>query len=214
MKDKSKKARKSRKRELKALPAPDRPHDPALLETSRAQWQRGDWAALARIQAATLTHHPERARLALIVAAAHGQLGETGLAQAFAKAALDWGCSRVVVAQVLISSAHNGLARVATCLDDPSAAQHFTTALHLVEPGADVALLARSRQIAETTGLGLWPEATAMLAADVARTAAEPADHAAELAMLDRQLADLRQRLAASRHPILVGDDSSPFTGR
>ena len=209
MKDKAKKVKKSKNRHLKALPAPDRPHDPTLLETSRAQWQRGDWTALAAIHAATLTHHPERARLALIVATAHGQLGDTGLARAFAKAALDWGCSRVVVAQVLISSAHNGLARVATCLDDPSAPAHFAAALQLVEPNADVALLSRIRQMAETTRLGLWPEATALLAAGIATAAAEPADHVGALGMLERQLADLQHRLAASRRPIFAGDDAA-----
>ncbi|MBC7477366.1 MAG: hypothetical protein H7317_04635 [Pseudorhodobacter sp.] len=209
MKDKAKKIKKSKKRDIRALPAPERAHDRMLLETSRLQWQRGDWAELAAIQAATLTHHPDRARLALIVAAAHGQLGDTGLARAFAKAALDWGCSRAVVAQVLISSAHNGLARVATCLDDPSAPAHFTAALHLVEANGDVALLSRIRQVAETTRLGLWPEATALLAADIAKATAQPGDRAAELAMLDRQLADLQHRLAASRRPVFAGDDAS-----
>ena len=213
MKGKPKKGKKAKRRDLKALPAPERIHDPLLFETSRLHWQRGNWADLAAIEAETLTHHPERARLALIIAAAHAQLGETRKARAFAQAALDWGCSKAVVAQVLISTAHNGLARLASCLGDAAADTHFTAALRLVESHGDVGPLSRARQIAETTRLGLFPEAAGLLAADIAKAAAEPADHPVELALLDRQLADLQARLAASRHAIFAGSDSENRPG-
>lgn len=213
MKSKPKKAKKAKRRDLKALPAPDRAHDPLLLGASRLHWQRGDWAELAAIPADTLTHHPDRARLALIIAAAHAQLGDARKARAFAHAALGWGCARIVMAQVLISTAYNGLARLATCLDDAAAGAHFTAALRLVEPDGDLARLSRSRQIAETTRLGLFPEAAGLLAVDIAKAAAEPADHPAELALLDRQLAELQHRLAASRRPILAGSDDAGGPG-
>ena len=192
---------------VRALPAPDRPQDPALLDVSRIQWQHGDWADLAGMDADLMASHPERARLALIVAAAHAQLGDTARARVFADRALDWGCSRSVAAQVLISSAHNGLARVATALQDSAATGHFTAALRLVEPNGDLPLLARSRQIRETTRLGLLPEAADLLATDLAEVAPGPADHADRVAMLDMRLMELKHELSISlsRGQIHVG---------
>lgn len=203
-KDKGRKGRKKRARDaaapdpVKALPAPDRAHDPVLLDTSRIQWQHGDWADLALLTVEHLAAHPERARLALIVAAAHAQLGDMATARGFANHALDWGCSRTVAAQVLISSAHNALARVATALQDPSAPAHFTAALRMVEPNGDLPLLARSRQIRETTRMGLLPEAAELLAIDMAEVAQAPADHADEMAMLNTRLVELRHQLSLS----------------
>jgi hypothetical protein len=202
-KDRKKKKHKSRPEKLKALPAPDRAHDPNLLDVSRIQWQHGDWAELARLDDETLTNHPERARLALIVAAAHAQLGDTGQARVYAGRALDWGCNRTVAAQVLISSAHNALARVATAMQDPSASAHFTAALGIVEPNGDLPLLSRSRQIRETARMGLLPEAADLLAIDLARVALAPADHAAHLAMLDTRLTELRRQVSLNPGPAL-----------
>lgn len=157
------KVRKSGKTNVKALPAPDRSHDPALLDVSRIQWQHGNWADLALMDVRQLSSHPDRARLALVVSAAHAQMGDMTQARTFADHALDWGCSRDVAAQILISSAHNALARLATCLEDTSALEHFTSALRIVEPDADVPLLARSRQIRETARLGLAHDAGDLL---------------------------------------------------
>lgn len=198
-------------RHLKALPAPDRSYDPTLLEKSRIAWQHGDWADLARLGLESLTHHPDRARLALIVAAAHAQLGDMQQARLFTRQALDWGCTATVVAQVLIASAHNALGRVATCLEDASAANHFTAALRLVEPHADLPLLSRSRQIREVTRLGLLTAAADLLAIDLGQVAQAPADHADRLAMLDRRLTELQQALAENRDPRLAtgaGDEA------
>lgn len=191
---------------IKSLPPPDRlptgpaadPYDMTLLDVSRIQWQHGDWAALARLTLDTLSLHPERARLALIVAAAHGQLGDLTTARRFAGHALAWGCSRAVVTQVLISSAYNTLARAATCLQDAAAPAHFTTALRIVEPNSDLPLLSRSRQIRETTRLGLLPEAADLLAIDMAQIATAPADHAARLSLLDGHLTQIRDELSRS----------------
>ena len=72
-----------------------------------------------------------------------------------------------------------------------------------------MAQLSRSRQITETTRLGLFSEAAGLLAVDIAKAAAEPADHPVELALLDRQLADLHHRLAASRRPIVAGAEDA-----
>ena len=46
------------------------PYDEALLERSRTQWRFGDRPSLATLTRNTLQHHPDRAKLALLVAAA------------------------------------------------------------------------------------------------------------------------------------------------
>ena len=213
-KDTNTKAGKPGKITLKALPAPERAHDPALLDASRIQWQHGDWAGLAQIDVQLISNHPDRARLALVVSAAHAQMGDVTQARIFADHALDWGCSRVVAAQVLISSAHNSLGRLATCLEDAAALEHFTSALQIVEPKADLPLLARSRQIRETTRLGLLPEAADLLAIDLAEVQKAPHDHAARVAMLDTRLMQLKHELSISlaRDQIYRGADDSTDT--
>jgi FkbM family methyltransferase len=169
---------KTAKAQLKALPAPDRSHDPALLDTSRIQWQHGNWADLALMDVRRLSSHPDRARLALVVSAAHAQMGDMAQAREFADHALDWGCSREVAAHILISSAHNALARLATCLEDDSALDHFTSALRIVEPNADVPLLARSRQIRETARLGLMSDHLDMRSIGFEDETTAPSGHA------------------------------------
>ena len=59
------------------------PYDEALLERSRTQWRFGDRPSLATLTRNTLQHHPDRAKLALLVAAGHQQLGDTAAGTQF-----------------------------------------------------------------------------------------------------------------------------------
>ena len=79
------------------------PYDENLLERSRTQWQFGDWQSLALLQRETLQHHPERAKLALLAAAGHQQLGNMPAAHQFTRLAQDWGCSKKLISQILIA---------------------------------------------------------------------------------------------------------------
>ena len=85
------------------------PYDETLLEKARIQWQFGDWNSLVKIARDHLQHHPDRAKLALLVCAGHGQLGNLGMQRQFARLAIDWGCSKRLVSQILISGVHNSL---------------------------------------------------------------------------------------------------------
>jgi hypothetical protein len=161
---------------LKALPPPTRSYDPALLEISRRQWQHGQWAELAELDLEGFAHHPDRARLSLIVAAAHAQKGDLLKAHIYSELALSWGCSRTVAAQVLIASAYNTLGRLAACLQDDAAVPHFAQAARLVDPNADDTLLARSALIRETTRLGLPPTNSGLLETDLPAASASPSD--------------------------------------
>ena len=48
------------------------PYDEGLLDKAKTQWQRGDWDSLALLQRDALEYHPDRAKLALLAAAAFG----------------------------------------------------------------------------------------------------------------------------------------------
>lgn len=120
--------------------------DENLLERSQAQWQVGDWESLVLMDRETLLHHPDRAKLALLVAAGNFQLGEDRTARQFISLALDWGCSRKLVCQVVASGVHNSLGRAATVMGQSQrATRHFENAVATGTAGSDVGLLARAR---------------------------------------------------------------------
>lgn len=131
-------------------------YDENLLERSRTQWQFGDWASLAKLERSTLQHHPDRAKLALLAAAGHQQLGNLPAVRQFTQLALDWGCGKKLASQLLIAGVHNTLGRAAG-LDhgQERALQHFERAISVAMPGADQRLLARVRAGEEFAQLGL-----------------------------------------------------------
>ena len=137
------------------------PYDENLLERSRTQWQFGDWQSLALLQRETLQHHPERAKLALLAAAGHQQLGNTSAARHFTRLAQDWGCSKKLISQILIAGVHNTLGRAAAIGGrQQQALQHFENSVKIATPGGDLRLLVQARAREELAQLGLpSPEA-------------------------------------------------------
>lgn len=132
------------------------PYDENLLERSRTQWQFGDWHSLAQLQRETLQHHPDRARLALLAAAGHQQLGNPQAARQFVRLAQDWGCSKKLVSQILIAGVHNTLGRAAA-IDghQQRALLHFEQSVKISSPSGDLRLLSQARAREELTNLGL-----------------------------------------------------------
>lgn len=132
------------------------PYDENLLERSRTQWQFGDWASLAALERDTLQHHPDRAKLALLAAAGHSALGKAIEARQFTRLALDWGCSKKLVSQILIAGVHNTLGRVAVVSgQEQRALQHFQASLQVGAPQNDVHLLSQARVNQQLSQLGL-----------------------------------------------------------
>lgn len=122
--------------------------DDQLLARARLQWQQGDWEGLAQTPLSSIEGHPQRARLALLLAAGHQQLGRVDAARRCANQALDWGCERRAVAQVLISGIHSSLARAADLGDDAARSRrHLEAALAIAYPGQDVQALVAQRQL-------------------------------------------------------------------
>ena len=132
------------------------PYDENLLERSRTQWQFGDWASLAAISRETLQHHPDRAKLALLTAAGHQGLGNAAQARQYTRLAIDWGCSKKLVTQILISGVHNTLGRAVSFGGQQNKAlKHFESAISIGTPGSDVGLITQARAIEQIRQTGL-----------------------------------------------------------
>ena len=122
------------------------PYDENLLEHSRTQWQFGDWESLAKLERDTLQHHPDRAKLALLAAAGHLQQGDSQAARQFTRLAQDWGCSKKLISQILISGVHNSLGRAAAVSGQAQRAlQHFQSSIQAGAANSEVRLLTEAR---------------------------------------------------------------------
>ncbi len=77
----------------------------------RNSWYIGDWEALVQLDKADLFQRPERAKLALLVAAGYQQLGNINAVRRCTDLALEWGCSYNLVYRVLTSGIYNLLGR-------------------------------------------------------------------------------------------------------
>ncbi len=173
--------------------------DSPPLARAKSQWLVGDWNALCELDGDTIASHPERDRLALLVACAHQQRADHELAREYTRRAIGWGCDPKLVARLLISGVHNTLGRVAALKADASAIDsHFTQAL-AVTGDAESGLATPTRAVRELADLGLLPQAAGLLLKQVAAVRQEPqrplANHtrfqslADELERLQRQLA-------------------------
>jgi hypothetical protein len=122
------------------------PYDENLLERSRTQWQFGDWASLAAISRDTLQHHPDRAKLALLAAAGHQALGNAAEVRQYTRLAMDWGCSKKLVSQILIAGVYNTLGRAAAVSNqNDRAITHLQCAIATGSPGSDQRLILVAR---------------------------------------------------------------------
>jgi hypothetical protein len=131
------------------------PYDEHLLDRSRTQWQFGDWARLCALTRDDLQHHPDRAKLALLAAAGHQQIGDMSEAKSWVRLAADWGCKQRLIHQILIAGAQNTLARAAALAgQDQKALALFDAAVETGSPSAD-RLIKRARAAHQFEQLGL-----------------------------------------------------------
>lgn len=132
------------------------PYDEHLLERSRTQWQFGDWDSLAKVERSVLQHHPDRAKLALLSAAGHLQLGHQSEAMQYIRLAKDWGCNNKLIIRILVAGVHNSLGRASTIAGErPRAMQHFHNSVSMGTPGGDSRLLGAARINEQYRQLGL-----------------------------------------------------------
>ena len=129
--------------------------DENLLDCCITQWKFGDWYSLIKISKEQLEHHPEREKLAILVAAGHFQIGALVVAKEFTQTAITWGCSQRLVSQILIAGVHNSLGRAAVLSEESERAlKHFKEAITIGAPKSEVTLFVQARaaeQIRQTT---------------------------------------------------------------
>lgn len=110
-------------------------YNPQALPIAREQWQRGDWVSLASLTLDDLQDHPDRAKLALLAAAGHLQMGCKELGADHLRQAKAWGCSQQLIRQVVIAGVHNSLGKAAAHAGMPERADlHFAASLRTVMP--------------------------------------------------------------------------------
>ena len=131
-------------------------YDENLLDCCITQWKFGDWQSLVKISKEQLEHHPEREKLAILVAAGHFQIGSIEVAKEFSQTAIAWGCSQRLVSQILVAGVHNSLGRAAVLSQEPDRAlSHFKEAITFGAPKSEVTLFVQARaaeQTRQTTG--------------------------------------------------------------
>ena len=112
------------------------PYNTQALPAAREQWQRGDWASLASLTLDELQDHPDRAKLALLAAAGHMQLGRNDQGANYLRQAKAWGCNPQLIRKVVIAGVHTSLGNAAAIAEMPEfAAHHFAMSACLVMPG-------------------------------------------------------------------------------
>lgn len=123
-------------------------YDETLLDVCRTRWQFGDWTRLAAIDLEVLLHHPDRSKIALLVASAHFQLDRRHQAHRLLQLALDWGASLKQAVQMLISGTHQSLAEAHLLINHPEPArEHFREAIRNGGVPGDSDLLAEARAL-------------------------------------------------------------------
>lgn len=132
------------------------PYDENLLDKAKTRWQFGDWDNLAVLDHNLIKRHPDRAKLALLAAAAQLQIGDLSSARQTLRAAQEWGCSRRLASLVLISGVHNSLARAAAIAgQQKQALTHFRHAVDIGAPGSDRRLILQARVNEQLLRLGV-----------------------------------------------------------
>ena len=135
------------------------------LDRVRQQWQIGDWPALAALaQKDGLADHPYRSRLMAMAAVGAAHLGDQEAAHKYAARALQWGCSKQILAQALLGSATNLLGRAALLVNEDTLADDlFAQSMQLLAPRSDHDLSGQTRGLYERIRLGFLPAAADMI---------------------------------------------------
>lgn len=174
------------------------------LERLKAQWLFGQWDALAAVDLGALKSHPDRDRLALLVASAKEQVGKHDEARHFVRMAIEWGCNRRLIAQVLIAGVHNTLGRAsAIAQHEKRIGNHFREAVAAgTNSEENRSLLGHARSVSEMARLGLLPQAAATVDKELAKTreiACRPERTQARIRVLETQMELLHHELSLAQ---------------
>jgi len=188
------------------------PYDEHLLGRARAQWQFGDWDSLAKLDLDTLQNHPDRAKLALLTAAANLQTNNKGRARQLIRLAIDWGCSKKLISQILVAGVHNSLGRAAIANgQDQRALCHFEDSIRIALPNDDNKVLSETRAIREAAKLGLLPQAAKLMGTQLNAIKQNVSIDKARIAIIETELELLHHELslAQQRQQLFAQSDAA-----
>ena len=132
--------------------------DSVALDQAKIHWLFGSWNKLASLNLEAVQHHPERHIYSLMKGSAHQTLGDHEEARRCINMALDWGCNKELVAQVLLSDMYNTLGRATAIHGKLDVAyKHFRTAIKLGSPDAGLELVNELRAKNQISSLDLPP---------------------------------------------------------
>jgi len=169
---------------------------------AKTYWFFGEWSKLAQLDVATISNHPERDRIALLVASAQLQLGNHDKARTLLFTALDWGCPKRVVAQILIAGVHNTLGRVAALAEDePRIAYHFEEAIS-VAGTSEGTLVSHARCVREMARMGLLPQAASLVDKEldaINTNEVRPSHQSTNIDVLKNEIESLQKELSLAK---------------
>ena len=126
-----------------------------LVDQAKADWRDGSWESLIGIDVHLIDPLPERATIALLVAAAHAQLRDEAGARVWFRQAVAWGARRESVVKMTIAGVYNSLGRHAAICGDRNRMQScFEKAVSLPE-ALGKSVDATSRIVRELCRLGM-----------------------------------------------------------
>jgi FkbM family methyltransferase len=195
--------------------------DENLIDRVRTQWQFGDWETLVKLSREDIDYHPEKAKIALLVASGHQHLGNIKYAEKFSRLSYDWGLDKKIISKVLISGVINSIARAKMLSGKKEQARlNFEESISIVFPTVDVSLIAESRVVRELARLGLLTQAAGLVSERIAASSSpHNLDHArikvleAEIELLSHELSLAQQRGQIENLRHSVTDDLVPVFG-
>jgi FkbM family methyltransferase len=175
------------------------PFDENLLERARTQWQFGDWANLAALRREDVEGHPDKAKLAMLAAAGHQQMGNMPSAKVWGGLARSWGGDRKLLARLLVGGVYNTLGKAASASgQEARALGHFRQAVK--GAGGDETLLVQARSVREVARLGLLEDAAQRIKSQL--VGLKDIASARSLSMADPRLSVVTTQIELIQHEI------------
>lgn len=190
-------------------------YDASALTQAKSKWMFGQWQELAGISIQDYVQHPEREKIALLIAAAHQQLDQLEESKKLILLARTWGCDNSLISKVLISGINNSLGKVkALNNDNESAKAYFDNAVTLLLGKSEAKAIRQSRSITEMSNLGLLPQVTELVESEKAQVSLSerPTNVEAKATMLATEIALINHNISLSHQKNQLYQTNDSFT--
>lgn len=135
----------------------------SVIENIQNFWLEGRWEEITQLDKRNIESSSQNAELALFFASAYQNISQHEFAREWISHAKKSGCSKSILAKVMLSDLQNTLACLAVLNNRTQEAKtHFTAAISLLEAD-NLELYAHARSVREMIRLGLLPQATTII---------------------------------------------------